>query len=114
MLYDKRWDKKITADPFSLEALIAWLEMRPADEVYPFFDIYGCVMCQFRQAQGQATPWLTRGAYTGPFDRGLGEADTVNRYHAVAGTAPFTFGAALSRARAILSKDDQPAQEGAS
>ena len=35
MLYDPKWEKpEVKADPFSLDALIAWLEKQPANGTY--------------------------------------------------------------------------------
>jgi len=106
MLYDPKWEKP-KADVFSLEGLIAWLEKQPADEVYDWYDIDGCVLCQYLQGAGgyaepAAYPGLTLSTIKNWGQQG---------YFEICGTAPFTFGAALVRARSILSKDSQTVQE---
>lgn len=96
---------KTVADPFSLESLISWLEKQPAGKTYAWYSVYGCLVCQFYQAHGIAAPWgnLATG-YDRPFDRGLGKTDAHLRYHAVGHPKPWTFGAALSRARAAQAR----------
>lgn len=49
MLYDTRWDAKVEqkADPFTLEALVAWLEKQPAEQSY-VYDCGGqCMLAQY-------------------------------------------------------------------
>jgi hypothetical protein len=101
MLYDPKWEKpEVKADPFSLESLIAWLEKQPSDGSYDWYGIEKCLVCQFYQANGISEPW-GECSYTKPFDRGHGHADAHRRYWAVGQAWPWTFGAALERARAL-------------
>lgn len=47
MLYDKRWDYKVKADPFTLESLIAWLEKRLATGRYSYVTCGHCLLAQY-------------------------------------------------------------------
>lgn len=102
MLYDKRWDKT-KADPFSLESLVAWLEMQPMEKKYDYKDCAGeCLYGLYVQSCG--IPWAAVfGAeiYSLPppaieFKRMV--------YHQVAKPDKWTFGAALKRARKLLAQ----------
>ena len=50
MLYDPKWEVK--ADPFTLDALISWLETQPADRSYPYSSARKCLLCQYFEAHG--------------------------------------------------------------
>ena len=99
MLYDKRWDKEIKADPFSLERLIAWLEKQPARRRYCYDDTGKCLLAQWfnfcgkqRFCLGNVTVWFA------------GENKCAKIPISLQRTAmpkPHTFGAALKRARAM-------------
>ena len=88
MLYDKRWDAKVEtkADPFTLESLIAWLETRNPDERYDWTDGATCMCAQY----------FNVGA--------LWDSQPGVRPDGLAVVHPWTFGAALERARAELAK----------
>lgn len=94
MLYDKRWDAKVKADPFSLESLIAWLEKQNPAKRYDYIDSSNCVIAQYLKACGAAEYDLA----PSELER-LGWLD-IARW----GSEPETFGAALARARAELAK----------
>jgi len=95
MLYDPKWapvETKRTV--FPLAELIAWLELQPPGAEYDFYDIHGCLLCAFLKAHGYEDP---------AHDIGFG-AETIagwqlDDYHRIAGDMPWTFGAALERAR---------------
>ncbi len=96
MLYDKRWDKpEVKADPVSLEGFTVWLERQPAKSEYDWYDVHGCVVCQYLNSVfGDERPIML-----------LSEVfASTEQYHAVAGTWPWNFGAALSRARKALAE----------
>ncbi len=104
MLYDPKWERpvKTRADPFTLPALIAWLERQPAGEAYDWLNIHGCLACRYFQSLGHKTPWgnsyqLAEDGYKTPFGG-------RENYHKIAGAKPWTFGAALDRARAIAAR----------
>lgn len=79
------------ANPFSLESLIAWLEKQPPDANYDWSDAAKCVLGQFAAAMGADDAELESLSLSNiePFDN-------------VALDSPYTFGAALERARAAL------------
>lgn len=98
MLYDKRWDskknaKKDDAEVFSLHGLIAWLEAQNPEKEYDYDDCNGnCLLSIYHYEMGapsrvDGTHYKTCGGY--------------KNYFFVAQTKPWTFGAALSRARKI-------------
>jgi hypothetical protein len=95
MLYDKRWEKpEIKPDVFSLQGLIYWLEMQPANIAYDWDDIHGCLACKYLQA--------VKGWEVPAGETNLGSVfEDLDQYHDVCAVRPWTFGAALERARAI-------------
>lgn len=104
MLYDPKWEKQTEtkADPFSLAAMIEWLEKQPRDKAYDWYDIRGCIACQYLQSLGHKRPWnvaydLHTDGYGGPF--GSNEA-----YWNIGQPMPWTMGAALERAREIAAR----------
>lgn len=96
------------ADPFSLEALIAWLEKQPADETYCFLDTGACLFGRygyemgFRKAGlGSPSPY---GIVTNGMSARYGQPETVEPFEGrISSPKPHTFGAALDRARAAFS-----------
>lgn len=99
MLYDTRWDqntetKVMKNEPLSLASLIAWLETMPLEQKYNYADCKGnCLIGQYLTSIGSdmKSYWIM---------------STVTLYRGspgyVAATLPHTFGAALTRARAIM------------
>lgn len=88
MLFDPKW-----VDPrLKLSGLIAWLENQPADQTYNYFcEERHCLISQYLSEVGL------------PFGRGhYGRFADANIRIAVAQQQPWTFGAALERARAVL------------
>ena len=94
MLYDKRWDRTETKpDVFSLESLIAWLETMPPSAEYDFHNCDGLCLVgqymayndiQFRDGFSQQSKHFPCTVFR------IGAGD------------PWTFGAALNRARKAL------------
>lgn len=102
MLYDKRWDKPVKADTFSVAGLIAWLETQSPEQEYNWSDIDGCVLCNYlRAVTGVSRPagtyWVNK---TGGLGRNTLGPDWG--YWEICQTLPWTYGAALTRARALL------------
>jgi hypothetical protein len=99
MLYDPKWE--VTADPFTLESLIAWLEKMPADREYCFYLSGQCLMGQWLKSIDPNVDHKIPGdSYT---YRVLGRLRNFRReFSGIAGIRPHTFGAALTRARAAL------------
>lgn len=97
MLYDKRWDKQIKADPLTIESLIAWLEKRDPKATYRYEDCEGgCLYGQYMAAMG--FPWLEACGKSNNTAIGAFESQV---YYDVASEKPRTFGAALERARKL-------------
>jgi hypothetical protein len=96
MLYDPKWQipTKTRSRP-SIAGLIAWLEEQPAETKYEWMSPMGCLVCKYYEAEGFQEwgdrKWFYRDAFGG----------SVDDYHFVGGTAPWTFGAALARARVL-------------
>lgn len=97
MLYNPKWLPETKPDVFSLESLIAWLEMQPADTKYDWYNINDCLMCRYLQAHGYLDPASRPGLH---FDtiKNWGERG----YYDIGLTFPWTFGAALARAKCAL------------
>lgn len=94
MLYNPEWTKP---DPLSLPALIAWLETQAPETAYDYYDCGGgCLIMQYLTAVG--IEWRDGG-----YGRCLG-GQTSDLRHEIAGTRPFTFGAALARAKALFAE----------
>jgi hypothetical protein len=100
MLFDPKWDKAETkADPYKLQSLISWLEMKPATGEYNWRDVDGCLLCQYLQeVTGAVRPAVENGGFGSWTITDWGDGG----YFGICGVEPHTFGAALSRARALL------------
>ena len=85
-------------DPFSLKSLIAWLEKQPADRAYEFYDCDACLIAEYLRA---VKGWETPANHTSSYVTGF--FGSMEEYHGVAARWPWTFGAALERARALES-----------
>jgi hypothetical protein len=98
MLYNKDWEKThIKADPFSLESLIAWLEKQPASTEYDWDDCAVCLVGKYITAiTGDENPSGVT-IYAKMFS-------SLEEYSDVASVRPWTFGAALGRARKALAE----------
>jgi hypothetical protein len=99
MLYDPKWNAP--ADVLSLEGLVAWLETKDPRARYDYDLCNGkCLYGQY-MAHHEIS-WQKSGAcgaYLGGHDR-RNFCNLV--YQTVASELPWTFGAALKRARAVL------------
>lgn len=76
----------------SLEGLVAWLEEQNPDTEYDWWSVSGCLACQYLKAV-EGTCQKT--CYADIFPSG-------QIYGEVCAMRPWTFGAALTRARAAL------------
>ena len=95
MLYDPKWSEAKTRVP-SLDDFIAWLESKDPEARYNFYCMKGeCLVGQYMADIG--IPWTYR----------VYSETTAKIYEGtpggVASRAPWTFGAALLRARAARS-----------
>ncbi len=90
MLYDPKWEKT-KPDPHSMQSLIAWLELQPPHTSYNWeCTDGGCLIGLYSDAVG-CNFFACHSAF---FNRD----DDLS----VAAQKPHTFGAALERARAIV------------
>lgn len=102
MLYDPKWEVEVKADPLTLESLIAWLETKPTDEAYDYHNCHGrCLYGQYMASHG--IKWKESGASIPGLAPKARDRFCELVYCAVADQGPWTFGAALERARAAVS-----------
>jgi len=93
MLYDPKWEAKTKADPRSIHGLIAWLEQQDPKKKYNWGTCDGsCLIHQYMSTVGiphedDAYFTIQGGTKQSPSNLAL--------------RAPWTFGAALDRARKI-------------
>jgi len=98
MLYNESTGKRpVQADVFSLDSLIAWLETMPADRVYCYDDSGKCLHAQYFAALGSPAEHL--GNVTVIFSGNPETFYIPEAFREIAITSPWTFGAALARAR---------------
>jgi hypothetical protein len=94
MLYDPKWED-LEYQGVSRRELIAWLETMPPDKRYDFSNSLICATAQFLKSKG--VPWLDRIVRFG------GPGDSRGRWlFEIVGRRPWTYGAALERARAAM------------
>lgn len=103
MLYDsKRWDKHSKTDPVSLDGLIAWLETKPSKQYYPYYDCNGtCLYSQYLEALGFGTGTDAPDSASRIAARKLWDRLHEGSFIYIAKMTPWTFGAALARARKV-------------
>jgi len=90
MLYDPKWQRQ--SDPAALTSLIAWLETMPPNGEYDWENCDGeCLIGVYGAATGLGAKW--HDVHSAYFER--------DELH-IASDTPWTFGAALDRARATL------------
>lgn len=95
MIYDPKWEAETKTDPLSLKGLIAWLEKQPPETEYNFYCKTGeCLLDTYiSHVTGKPSrPDLLHYDVCGGMDN----------YYEIAQMMPWTYGAALERARAIL------------
>lgn len=96
MLYDKKWDKH--QDPFSLNSLINWLEIKPVNEAYDYTSCCKCLLAQYFTDMGFENAHLNSLYVNHTEAKGTLLPDGFN---AIAQELPHTYGAALSRANSL-------------
>lgn len=96
MLYDPKWNET-KADPFTLPSLIAWLEKQPANADYSYMDCKGGGLYGLYMAS-QGIGWIEAKFHSDDRDD-LHRKFRREVYSKVAFDTPWTFGAALKRAR---------------
>lgn len=95
-------------DVFSLEGLIAWLETQPPETEYNFMDCNGgCLIGQYLLANGQEN--FRKWHDVPPPLCAVAGQSACKDDGSPAGEEGLTFGAALSRARALLASQSTDA-----
>ena len=103
MLYNKDWDVK-TKDPFTLDNLIAWLETKDPTMEYSFYFPDSCLVGQWaRTVDASAFNIVTEGSYVYKVNE---ERRNLFSFHPIVCPKPWTFGAALERAKALRDGSD--------
>jgi len=93
MLYDPKWEKPTVA------GLIAWLETQPAEGEYYYLNCSGeCLFGQYMTSLG--IDWSGLHCRQSPYIDTLHSMGGL-RVQKIASEGPWTFGAALNRARAL-------------
>jgi hypothetical protein len=101
MPFDGNSAKFAKSDVFSLAGLVAWLETQPAETAYNFWNCHGqCLLSTYLTVRGMVedspgTNYIKLMRATCGY--GVG-GDPID----VSGDKPWTYGAALARARALL------------
>lgn len=98
MLYDPKWEvetKPAKANPFDLKQFVGWLEAQPADKAYEWCG--HCLIEQYMVHLG----FRPYHCYTAENDAGHSIYFCLTQ-GGIAYLEPHTFGAALTRARAML------------
>lgn len=90
-------DTEAKPDVFSLEGLIAWLERQPQETSYDFSEASTCLLTRWHSEFGSGLEESGL-SYTSGICVLSGWASEV------AAISPWTYGAALSRARALLAE----------
>jgi hypothetical protein len=99
-LETKRDGETAKPDIYALPTLIAWLEAKPAGEVYNYHNCHGaCLLGQYLEANG--IRW--HGHASGNIHPYC-ELDRQTGWQKLAAARPWTFGAALARAKALLAE----------
>lgn len=96
MLWNPKFDKQAEtkAGPLTRETLIAWLERQPENQEYDYIEADSCMAAQYLKAHGVRSFIVDGQDDLNEMLPGLGD---------VAVQRPWTFGAALQRARARAS-----------
>jgi hypothetical protein len=97
MLYDPKWEVETKTDPLSLKAFVAWLEKQPPDTEYNYWCTTG--ECLLDTYISQVTGKPSR-----PSELHHEVCGGKSNYYEIAMPRPWTYGAALARARAAIAK----------
>lgn len=105
MLYDPKWEKTVKADPFTIEALIAWLEQQPAARHYEYMNCDGeCLYGQYMRHVGVSWKEARYATYNGRRKDDIHAPFREAVYFPIASSEPHTFGNALYRARGVAAR----------
>jgi hypothetical protein len=102
MLHNPKWDK-VKLDPLDINTLILWLEKQPPGKRYCYRATLHCMFAQYFTAMGFEDVYVEGFSfhYRVPPDFVHRQVDLPHGWYHVAATGPYTFGAALQRARAL-------------
>lgn len=89
------------ADPFSLEALIAWLRTKEAETVYCYTDNGECLIAQYFSERCDMPNALVGATFYYVEEGAPSARDMPAGFDDIAEPVPNTFGAALSRALSL-------------
>lgn len=98
MLYDPKWEKKTKADPVSIHGLIEWMEQQEPSTKYNWDCVEGGCLIGLYYSHLDKSGIPHSPYYAQMFRKNPGS------YGPVCATEPRTIGAALSRARALLTE----------
>lgn len=100
MLFDPKWLK---TEP-SLAGLIAWLETKNPNETYVWHDSNNCLIAQYGKSIGWSPMRMSTEAVEGDITSApYHQISTANGQLAL--EQPYTFGAALARAKKALQEN---------
>lgn len=102
MLFNPEWEVETKPDVLSLENLVAWLETKDPAEHYNFHESNKCVLAQWAESIDPCVDFVIGET---SFDYLVnGQMVSLRGFKAIAndGNCKWTFGAALTRARAAL------------
>ena len=96
MFYEPQCKPEVKVNPLEMGTLIAWLERQPAEKKYDYCCIHSCLAAQYYSAMGEKMCVVPLYGSQDPKHEGF-------RYKLewLANHSPWTFGAALERARAL-------------
>lgn len=101
MLYDPKWNKE-----FSIVGLISWLETKDPDAHYNWQTVWcDCLIGEWRLAMGEVGESWERISRIG---RQMGTSPEHSKIAMIAANGPWTYGAALERARKALANEQKP------
>ncbi len=86
-------------DAFSIEGLIAWLETQNPSAEYNYADTGNCLYCQYLRSRGVDVAHL--GGFTYVDSKGKIHSLGIFADLVIEAETPWTFGAALVRAKAL-------------
>lgn len=93
---------EVKTDPFSLEALVAWLRTKDGDTAYCYMDNGECLLGQYFTAKGFRDPNVGSDSFNYGQRPGREEINLPCGWNQIALAYPRTFAAALARAEALL------------
>jgi hypothetical protein len=98
MLYDPKWEKKTEIKPYTIESLIAWLETQDPERAYDYWCGDGSCLLDTYVSSITGEP-------SSPDPKTHhGTCGGQHQYLEIAQSRPWTFGAALDRARCVAAR----------